>query len=49
MTEVPVIDVVAYMNKEEGKWQVECQKVADSLHKFGILLFKDPRFDEMEN
>ena len=49
MTEVPVIDVLAYINKEEGKWLQECENVALSLHKFGILIFKDPRFDEMEN
>lgn len=49
MSEVPVIDVLAYMNRVEGQWEEECTKVADSLHKFGILVFKDPRFDEMEN
>lgn len=27
----------------------ECQKVAESLHKYGILLFKDPRAKETEN
>jgi hypothetical protein len=47
--EVPVIDVLAYMTKEKGKWQQECEKVAYSLHKYGILVFKDPRFDESEN
>ena len=49
MAEVPVIDVVAYINQTEGQWEAECQKVAESLHKYGILIFKDPRFDEMEN
>lgn len=49
MAEVPVIDVLAYMNKVEGVWENECAKVAESLHKYGILVFKDPRFDEMEN
>jgi hypothetical protein len=49
MDEVPVIDVLAYMTKEKGKWQQECEKVAYSLHKYGIIVFKDPRFSENEN
>jgi len=27
----------------------ECTKVAESLHKYGILIFKDPRAKEQEN
>jgi hypothetical protein len=49
MNEVPVIDAAAYMNRVEGQWEQECQKVAESLHKYGIVVLKDPRFDEMEN
>ena len=29
--------------------KIECQKVAESLHKFGILIFKDPRAKEEAN
>ena len=28
---------------------IECQKVAESLHKFGILIWKDPRVNEKDN
>eukprot|EP00347_Sterkiella_histriomuscorum_P013073 403366126 len=48
MEEVPIIDVEKYLNKEDG-WEVECDKVAECLHKFGILIFKDPRAKEQDN
>jgi hypothetical protein len=44
--EVPIIDVEAYLSQIPGKWEIECQKVAESLHNFGILIFKDPRANE---
>ena len=47
--EVPIIDVEVYLNKVEGKWEAECKKVADSLHKFGILIWKDPRVNQADN
>ena len=47
--EIPVIDVEAFLLRTPGKWELECQKVAESLHKFGILLFKDPRAEEKQN
>ena len=37
-----------YLNKQEG-WEEECKKVAYSFHKFGILIFKDPRVNEQDN
>jgi len=41
--EPPVIDIQAYFEKREGVWEQECLKVAASLHKFGVLIVKDPR------
>jgi len=32
-----------------GNWQGECKKVAESLHKFGILIVRDPRVDHSDN
>lgn len=29
--------------------RVECQKVAECFHKFGILLVRDPRVDFQDN
>jgi hypothetical protein len=29
--------------------RLECQKVAECFHKFGILLIKDPRVDFQDN
>jgi hypothetical protein len=43
-----VIDVQIYLERQPG-WEVECQKVAHSLHNFGILIFRDPRAKEQEN
>ena len=42
LTEIPVIDVVKYIDKTEG-WELECKNVALSFHRYGILKFKDPR------
>jgi len=45
MEDVPIIDVKKFLNKEDG-WEYECEKVAESLHKYGILIFRDPRAKE---
>lgn len=47
--EVPVIDVQAYLSQNPDKIMEECKKVAESLHKFGILIWKDPRVDHKDN
>lgn len=47
--DVPVIDVQAYLEQDPTKWKEECQKVADSLHKYGILIVRDPRVHEQDN
>jgi hypothetical protein len=46
LSEVPVIDVGAYLNQVEGKWEEQCKLAAQSLHQFGILIWKDPRVNE---
>lgn len=46
--ELPVIDFSIFFDKKEG-WEAECAKVADSLHRTGILLVKDPRVAEERN
>jgi isopenicillin N synthase-like dioxygenase len=47
-SDIPIIDAELYLTKGEG-WQEECNKVAFSFHKFGILKFKDPRVDQAAN
>lgn len=47
--DVPIIDVAAYLDKDSETSTIECKKVAESLHKFGILIIKDPRIDEQDN
>lgn len=47
--DVPVIDVQVYLDKVPGRWEEECKKVAESLHKFGILIWKDPTVDQQDN
>lgn len=49
LEEPPIIDLQAYFEKKEGVWEDECVKVAASLHKFGILLVKDPRVNHQTN
>ena len=46
--EIPVIDAVIYLEKKQG-WEEECQKVAYSFHRYGIVKFRDPRVDEKHN
>jgi len=43
-----VIDMIKFLEKQEG-WEEECKKVADSLHKFGILIVRDPRVINKDN
>lgn len=49
LEEPPIIDFQAFFDKREGVWEHECQKVAASLSKFGILYVKDPRVDHSMN
>ena len=44
-----MIDVEAYLSQDPERSMVECKKVAECLHKFGILLFRDPRADARDN
>jgi hypothetical protein len=44
----PIIDVEKYLEKLPG-WEEECKKVAECLHLYGILIFKDPRAKEQAN
>lgn len=46
--EIPIIDVEKYLNKNND-YNSECKKVADCLHEYGILIFKDPRVDPKFN
>lgn len=46
--DVPVINVEAYLNGTDAA-QEECKKVAESLHKYGILVFSDPRVKHEHN
>lgn len=48
LVEPPIIDIKCFFEKSEG-WEAECTKVAASLHKFGILLVRDPRVNHNTN
>lgn len=53
--DIPIIDIKMYLNAAENPDElspqatIECQKVAECLHKYGILLIKDPRVDMKDN
>jgi len=48
IVEAPVIDAAAFLDNTETR-EEECKKAAESLHKYGILILKDPRVDEKDN
>lgn len=50
--DVPVIDLQAYMEAPDKKAEdivAMCKQVADSLHRFGILIVRDPRAVQQDN
>jgi hypothetical protein len=48
--DVPIIDAETFLNKQEDeKYLEECKKCAESLHKYGIIVLKDPRVNEQQN
>ena len=49
--DVPVIDLQKYMGQDENSPEVKalCSQVVDSLHKYGILIIRDPRTVEKDN
>ena len=53
--DIPIIDMQTYISASQNpdQWteeaKVECQKVAECLHKFGILLLIDPRVKFQDN
>lgn len=49
LDEVPVIDVAAFLERDPQRMEEQCKLVAQSLHQFGILIWKDPRVNEKDN
>jgi hypothetical protein len=54
--DIPIIDLELYMTAMKGDQsklsddvRIECQKVAESFHKFGIIFVRDPRVDFSAN
>ena len=55
--DMPVIDLEVYLKAADCADQeklpeavrIECQKVAECFHKFGILLIRDPRVNPQDN
>lgn len=39
---VPIVDVSNFLT-ESGNYTKDCSAVAESLHKYGVLIIKDPR------
>lgn len=48
VVDTPIINVAAFLDNTPEK-EEECKKVADSLHKYGICIIKDPRIEEKDN
>jgi hypothetical protein len=58
MSEMPIIDFTAFLTLQqaasvnpetEEMARIECQKVTECFHKFGILIIRDPRVDMKDN
>ena len=49
--DVPVIDLNKYMGQDSNSEEVQglCKQVIESLHKYGILIIRDPRAQEQDN
>ena len=51
--DIPVIDLATYMNSQSGAEDPEvkklCDSVAECLHKYGILIVRDPRVNDKDN
>jgi isopenicillin N synthase-like dioxygenase len=48
---LPTIDFTLFFNKDKdpAAYEAECAKVADALHRFGVVIVKDPRVAEADN
>jgi len=58
LSEMPIIDLDVYLRASQkgnnpsdfsDQVNLECQRVAECLHKYGILLIRDPRVDMEKN
>jgi isopenicillin N synthase-like dioxygenase len=50
LEDVPIIDFKTYFDKSDEKaWRLECKKVAQSFHQFGIAIVRDPRVHHKNN
>jgi hypothetical protein len=48
LLQYPIVDLSAYLTDQKNA-SVDCQTVADLLHKFGFLCVKDPRVNHTHN
>ena len=55
-SDIPIIDLKTFIDSSKldpdsisEAAKTECQKVSECLHKFGILLIKDPRVEFQDN
>jgi len=48
---LPIIDFRLFDSRNSAKeaYMVECRKVAEALHKYGLCVVRDPRVDESHN
>lgn len=44
----PVLDISTFLDRTEG-FENDCKRVADLLHRYGILIVRDPRVPHEKN
>ena len=51
LAEVPIIDVSAFLDSsaDPAMGEEQCRLVAQCLHEYGILIWRDPRVNEKDN
>lgn len=48
--DIPVIDLTPWLGKSSVEGGADdCQRLAEALHKFGVVIVRDPRVSESEN
>eukprot|EP00904_Undaria_pinnatifida_P009792 jgi/Undpi1/5943/HiC_scaffold_2.g01217.m1 len=46
---IPVVDLSEWVGEGAGGDADDCRKLADALHRFGIVIVRDPRVSEVDN
>ena len=46
--DIPIVDLSGWIGKENGNLD-DCRRLANSLHRFGLVIVRDPRVSEVDS